>query len=43
VSVCLSVTRLSCAKVAERIEVLFGVETLGDPDDMGVLILYGEG
>jgi len=25
------VTRLSCAKTAERLEILFGVETLGDP------------
>jgi len=28
-AVCLSVTRLRCANTAERIEVLFGVETLG--------------
>jgi len=27
----LSVTRLRCAKTAERIEVLFGVATFGDP------------
>jgi len=30
-SVCLSVTRLRCAKTAKKMEVLFGVETLGDP------------
>jgi len=29
--VCLSLTRLSPAKTAERIEVLFEVETLGSP------------
>jgi len=28
---CLSVTRLCCAQTAERIEVLFGTETPGDP------------
>jgi len=37
-SVCLSVTRLHCAKTAERIEVLFGIETYGDP---GHIVLDG--
>jgi len=31
VSVCQSVTRLRCAKTAERIQVLLRMETLGDP------------
>jgi len=31
VAVCYSVTRLSCAKTAKRIEVLFGMDTLRDP------------
>jgi len=30
-SVCLSVTRLRCAKTAERIKVLFGMDILADP------------
>jgi len=30
-NVCQSVTRVDCAKTAERIDVLFAVETLGDP------------
>jgi len=29
--ICLSATRLRCANTAERIEVLFGVKTLGGP------------
>jgi len=32
VSVCLSVTRMRCAKTAERIDMLLGVETSGDPN-----------
>jgi len=30
-NICQSVTRTGCAKMAERIDVLFGVETPGDP------------
>jgi len=29
--ICLFVTQTGCAKTAERIDVLFGVETSGDP------------
>jgi len=44
-SVSLSVTRASCAKTAVRIEVLLGIETLGDPRNPVldvVLILHSE-
>jgi len=44
--VCLPVTQLSCAKTAKRIDVLFGMETLGIQETlywMGVPLPYDEG
>jgi len=42
----LSVTRLRCAKTAERIDVLFGTDTPGDPRhtvlDGSLVTRYGE-
>jgi len=32
--VCLSTTRLRCAKTAEQIEVLFGIEARGDQENI---------
>jgi len=37
-SVCLSVARLRCTKAAERIEVLSGSETRGDPSQIVVYV-----
>jgi len=34
--VCQSVTRAGCAKTAERIDVLFGVKTHGDPKNIAL-------
>jgi len=38
--ICRSVACLQPAKMAERIEVMFAVETLGDPSDIGEIPVF---
>ena len=40
-SVCLSVTTVSCAQTAERIEMKFGMGTPGDPSN--IVLKFGRG